>query len=49
MGYAGSDYEVDILMRGGAIDTEISALIFRNGRLQRKRNEPINEQWPGWQ
>ncbi|MDF3592473.1 replication endonuclease, partial [Enterobacter hormaechei] len=48
-GFAGTDEEIDILKRGGGLKFGRSALIYREGRLQEKRNSPENEQWPGWQ
>ncbi|MCE1910314.1 replication endonuclease, partial [Enterobacter hormaechei] len=48
-GFAGTDEEIDILKRGGGLKFGRSALIYRKGRLQEKRNNPENEQWPGWQ
>ncbi|MBE4879127.1 replication endonuclease [Enterobacter cloacae complex sp. P39RS] len=48
-GVAGTDEEIDILKRGGGLKFGRSALIYREGRLQEKRNNPEDEQWPGWQ
>nr|WP_074165201.1 replication endonuclease [Enterobacter hormaechei] len=48
-GFAGTDEEIDILKRGGGLKFGRSALIYRKGRLQEKRNNPEDEQWPGWQ
>jgi hypothetical protein len=48
-GFAGTDEEIDILKRGGGLKFGRSALIYREGRLQEKRNNPEDEQWPGWQ
>jgi hypothetical protein len=48
-GFAGTDEEIDILKRGGGLKFGRSALIYRGGRLQEKRNNPEDEQWPGWQ
>ncbi|EPU1406436.1 replication endonuclease [Klebsiella pneumoniae] len=48
-GFAGTDDEIDILRRGGGLKFGRSALIYREGRLQEKRNNPEDEQWPGWQ
>ncbi|KZQ99242.1 replication protein A [Enterobacter hormaechei subsp. steigerwaltii] len=48
-GFAGTDDEIDILRRGGGLKFGRSALICRDGRLQEKRNNPEDEQWPGWQ
>lgn len=48
-GFAGSDYELDILQRGGGLEFGNSALVFRGGRLQESRFKPQDEQWPGWQ
>ncbi|EBP2880394.1 replication endonuclease [Salmonella enterica subsp. enterica] len=47
-GFDGSDEEIDILKRGGGLRFGQSALIYRNGRLQEKQNEPMQELWPGW-
>ncbi|EBZ6777551.1 replication endonuclease, partial [Salmonella enterica subsp. enterica serovar Mbandaka] len=47
-GLDGSDEEIDILKRGGGLRFGQSALIYRNGRLQEKQNEPMQELWPGW-
>ncbi|EDL4467893.1 replication endonuclease, partial [Salmonella enterica subsp. enterica serovar Infantis] len=47
-GFDGSDEEIDILERGGGLRFGQSALIYRNGRLQEKQNEPMQELWPGW-
>ncbi|MBA7849929.1 replication endonuclease [Enterobacter cloacae] len=48
-GFTGTDEEIDILKRGGGLKFGRSALIYREGRLQEKRNNPEDEQWPGWQ
>lgn len=48
-GFAGSDYELDILQRGGGLEFGNSPLVFRGGRLQESRFKPQDEQWPGWQ
>ncbi|EMG8327503.1 replication endonuclease [Salmonella enterica] len=47
-GFDGSDEEIGILKRGGGLRFGQSALIYRNGRLQEKQNEPMQELWPGW-
>ncbi|MFL4411286.1 replication endonuclease [Citrobacter portucalensis] len=47
-GFAGSDEEVDILLRGSGIIFGATALIYRHGRLQEKRSKPEEELWPGW-
>lgn len=48
-GFAGTDEEINILKRRGALKFGQSALIYREGRLQEKWNNPKDEQWPGWQ
>ncbi|MCP1116343.1 replication endonuclease, partial [Enterobacter bugandensis] len=48
-GFAGTDDEIDILMRGGGLKFGRSALIFRDGKLKENRSRPEDEQWPGWQ
>ncbi|MCE9979193.1 replication endonuclease [Leclercia adecarboxylata] len=47
-GFAGSDEEVDILLRGSGLIFGATALIYRHGRLQEKRSKPEEELWPGW-
>nr|DAE00533.1 MAG TPA: Replication associated protein [Peduovirinae sp. ctjOQ18] len=47
-GFAGSDEEVDILLRGSGLIFGATALIYRHGRLQEKRSKPEQEMWPGW-
>ena len=47
-GFAGSDEEVDILLRGSGLIFGATALIYRHGRLQEKRSKPEEEMWPGW-
>lgn len=47
-GFAGSDEEVDILLRGSGLIFGATALIYRRGRLQEKRSKPEEELWPGW-
>ncbi|WEY53000.1 replication endonuclease [Enterobacter roggenkampii] len=47
-GFAGSDEEVDILLRGSGLIFGAAALIYRHGRLQEKRSKPEEELWPGW-
>jgi len=47
-GFAGSDEEVDILLRGSGLIFGATALIYRHGRLQEKRRKPEEELWPGW-
>ncbi|QFH51529.1 replication endonuclease [Leclercia adecarboxylata] len=47
-GFAGSDDEVDILLRGSGLIFGATALIYRHGRLQEKRSKPEEELWPGW-
>lgn len=47
-GFAGSDEEIDILKRGGGLAYGRSALIYKNGELKEKPDEPQNEMWPGW-
>ncbi len=47
-GFAGSDGEVDILLRGSGLIFGATALIYRHGRLQEKRSKPEEELWPGW-
>ena len=47
-GFDGSDDEIAILMRGSGLRFGQMALIYRNGRLQETRSEPMHEVWPGW-
>ncbi|EPK7361270.1 replication endonuclease [Kluyvera ascorbata] len=47
-GFAGSDEEVDILLRGSGLIFGATALIYRHGRLQQKQSKPEEELWPGW-
>lgn len=47
-GFAGSDEEVDILLRGSGLIFGATALIYRRGRLQERRSKPEEELWPGW-
>ncbi|HGV0301697.1 TPA: replication endonuclease [Citrobacter freundii] len=47
-GFDGSDDEIAILMRGSGLRFGQVALIYRNGRLQEARSEPMHELWPGW-
>lgn len=47
-GFAGSDEEVEILLRGSGLIFGATALIYRHGRLQEKRSKPEEELWPGW-
>ncbi|MGV3822661.1 replication endonuclease, partial [Citrobacter portucalensis] len=47
-GFEGSDDEIAILMRGSGLRFGQVALIYRNGRLQETRSEPMHELWPGW-
>lgn len=47
-GFAGSDEEVDILLRGSGLIFGATALIYRLGRLREKRSKPEQEMWPGW-
>lgn len=47
-GFAGSDEEVDILLRGSGLIFGATALIYRHGRLREKRSKPEEEMWPGW-
>ncbi|POU76507.1 replication endonuclease [Leclercia sp. LSNIH6] len=47
-GFAGSDEEVDILLRGSGLIFGATALIYRHERLQEKRSKPEQEMWPGW-
>ncbi|HGM4930318.1 hypothetical protein [Serratia marcescens] len=47
-GFNGSDMEVTILMRGSGLRFGQGSLIFRNGRLRERRNQPEDEIWPGW-
>lgn len=47
-GYEGTDYEVDILRRGGGLQYGQTALIFKNGALVEKRKRVEDEVWPGW-
>ncbi|WP_410741702.1 replication endonuclease, partial [Citrobacter freundii] len=47
-GFDGSDDEIAILIRGSGLRFGQVALIYRNGRLQETRSEPMHELWPGW-
>lgn len=47
-GFDGSDEEITILTRGSGLRFGHTALIYRNGRLQEARKEPVQELWPGW-
>jgi hypothetical protein len=48
-GFEATDSELAILIRGSGLALGCgNSLVYRNGRLNERKNEPLNEQWPGW-
>ncbi|GDX05745.1 replication endonuclease [Buttiauxella sp. A111] len=48
-GFEATDSELAILIRGSGLALGCgNSLVYRNGRLNERKNEPLKEQWPGW-
>lgn len=48
-GFAGDQYEIDILTRGSALRIYGDRMLkMRNGRLEETASDPACELWPGW-
>lgn len=48
-GFEGSDYQIDILLRGSGLDfAGTGKLVYRNGRVIEEKPKPEHQIWPGW-